>query len=306
MARKTVDTRSIAGYLILTYGISWGGLISLRLLEIDVASGAGRGVGTVVFMGAPAIAAILVLGLRRHPIRSGLGLYVGRVRWLLLAWIAPAGLTAATIGLGFALTDLPRTAQYSAFLLELGFMEGEAAQTIAELEATGIPLTVLLTGLGLVLGATLFALAAIGEELGWRGFLLTTLAPLGFWKVSLVTGLVWGIWHAPLVVFGLQFPGDPLIGIVLMTAGTVALSPIYTYLTVRAGSVLAPTFFHGSFVLGVFTSVYLGEGSELLISPFGVLGIGAAMVGIGTCVAHDRLRADRQVITGEPLRPWTV
>jgi membrane protease YdiL (CAAX protease family) len=209
------------------------------------------------------------------------------------------------VSVGLTLPDTTLTTDYSAFLLELGFTEGDAIETIAELEATGVPVVVLLTGLGLVLGATLFALAAFGEELGWRGLLLTELAPLGFWKLSLWTGVVWGIWHTPLVLLGLQFPGEPVIGIVTMTAATVALSPIYTYLTVRAQSVLAATFFHGSFILGVFTAVFLADGSELVISSFGVVGIVSSLFGIAACLAHDRFLADEQITTGEPLRPWS-
>jgi membrane protease YdiL (CAAX protease family) len=255
-------------------------------------------------MGAPAIAAIAVLRFRRKSIRRGCGLYLGRIRWIILAWVAPAGLTAATIGIGLTLPETTLTTEYSAFFLELGQTEAVAAETIAELEATGVPLVVLLGGLGLVLGGTLFALAALGEELGWRGLLLAELAPLGFWKVSLVTGLVWGIWHTPLVAVGLQFSGNPVIGIVLLTTATVTLSPLYTYLTVRARSVLAATFLHGSFIIGVFTSVYLANESELVISSFGVVGIFAALIGSVTCVAHDRLLAEEQLTTGEPLHPW--
>jgi len=209
------------------------------------------------------------------------------------------------IGVGLALPDTTFTTEYSAFLLELDFTEPEAVDTIAELDQTGVPIVVLLTGLGLALGGTLFALAALGEELGWRGLLLTELAPLGFWKLSLWTGLVWGIWHIPLILLGLQFPNDPVLGIVTMTGATVALSPIYTYLTVRAQSVFAATFFHGSFILGVFTSVFLANESELVTSSFGVVGIVAALFGIAACVAHDRLVANDQITTGHPLNPWS-
>ncbi len=295
----------VSGFLLLTFAISWGGLAGLGFADIDLGSSSGQGLGTIIFMGGPAIAAITLLRIRRSSIRQGTGLSRGRLRWIVLAWVAPAGLTAVMIGVGAMLPETVVTADYSAFLLELGLSEGEAAATIADLEATGVPVAVLLLGLGLALGGTLFALAAFGEELGWRGLLLTELAPLGFWKLSILTGLVWGIWHTPLVLLGLQFPGEPAAGIVSMTAATVAWSPIYTYLTVRARSVLAATFFHGSFILGVFTSVFLADGSELVISPFGIVGIVAALVGITACVAHDRLHAAEQITTGDPLNPWS-
>jgi membrane protease YdiL (CAAX protease family) len=305
--RKTpADIRTVLGFLGLAFGISWGGVIVLQFLDVDIGSGAGQGIGTIVFMWAPAIAAIVVLRFRGTSIRDGCGLSLGRVRWIVLAWLAPAGLAVVMVGVGLVFPETAFTTDYSAFFLELGLTEEDAAEAIGDLEATGVPLVVLLGGFGLALGGTLFALAALGEELGWRGLLLTALAPLGFWKTSLVTGLVWGIWHAPLILLGLQFPDEPVIGMVLLTTATVALSPIYTYLTVRARSVLAATFFHGSFILGVFTSVYLADESELVISSFGVVGIVAAVGGIAACVAHDRLRADEQITAGEPLRPWST
>ena len=306
MARHSaVDIQTVSGFLALTFGISWGGVTVLWLLNVDFGSGAGQGIGSVVFMGAPAIAAIAILRLRGRPIRKACGLYLGRIRWIILAWIAPVGLVSVMIGVGLILPETTLTGEHSAFFLELGQTSNEATGMIADLGSIGVPVVVLLGGFGLVLGGTLFALVALGEELGWRGLLLTELAPLGFWKVSLVTGLVWGIWHAPLILLGLQFSNEPVIGIFLMTTATVVLAPLYTYLTVRARSVFAATFFHGSFFLGVFTSVYFAEGSELVVSPFGVVGIVAALVGIATLVTHDRLIAERQITTGEPLRPWS-
>lgn len=301
----SIDIRMVAAFLTLTFAVSWGGMTVLYFADVDLGSSGGQSIGTIIFMGAPAIVAITLLRLRRPSIREGSGLYLGRIRWIVLAWVTPVGLVAVMIGVGLALPDTTVTTDYSAFFLELGFTENEALDVIAELEATGIPVVVLLAGFGLVLGGTLFALAAFGEELGWRGLLLTELAPLGFWKLSLWTGFVWGIWHTPLILLRLQFPDEPVIGIVTMTAATMALSPMYTYLTVRAQSVLAATVFHGSFVLGVFTSVFLTAGSDLVISPFGAVGILAALFGIGACVAHDRLLADESITTGGPLRPWS-
>lgn len=304
LRQTSVNIRTVSEFLVLTFAISWGGMTVLYFADVDVGSSSGQGIGTLIFMGAPAIAAITLLRFRRASIRKGAGLYLGRIRWVVLAWVAPVGLTAVMIGVGRMLPGTTFRTDYSAFFLELGLTEVDAVDAIADLEATGIPIVVLLIGFGLILGGTFFALAAFGEELGWRGLLLTELAPLGFWKLSLWTGLVWGIWHTPLILFGLQFPDEPLAGILTMTAATVAWSPIYTYLTVQAQSVLAATFFHGSFFLGVFTTVFLAGRSEFIISPFGVVGIVAALFGIVACVAHDRLLADEQITTGEPLSPW--
>jgi membrane protease YdiL (CAAX protease family) len=40
----------------------------------------------------------------------------------------------------------------------------------------------------------------IGEEFGWRSYLLEKLRPLGRWNALLLSGLVWSLWHAPLVL----------------------------------------------------------------------------------------------------------
>ena len=306
MARQSsVDIPTVSSFLVLTFGISWGGVSFLWFLDVNLATAAGQGIGSAVFMGAPAVAAIVILRFRGKSIRESCGLYLGQIRWIILAWVAPVGLVAVMIGVGLLLPETTLTGEYSAFFLELGQTSNEATGTIADLDSTGVSLVVFLGGFGLVLGGTLFALVALGEELGWRGLLLTELSPLGFWKVSLVTGLIWGIWHAPLILLGLQFSNEPVIGIFLMTTATVVLAPLYTYLTVRARSVFAATFFHGSFFLGVFTSVYFAEGNELVVSPFGVVGIVAALAGIATLVAHDRFIAKRQITNGEPLRPWS-
>lgn len=52
------------------------------------------------------------------------------------------------------------------------------------------------------LGATVNAVFAFGEEFGWRGYLLWELAPWGFWRASFAIGVVWGLWHAPIIVAG--------------------------------------------------------------------------------------------------------
>jgi membrane protease YdiL (CAAX protease family) len=168
-----------------------------------------------------------------------------------------------------------------------------------------VPPVVFLVGQGLVAGLTINAVAALGEELGWRGLLLRELSPLGFWRLSLLTGAVWGIWHAPLIVQGHNFPDAPVAGVVVMTGWTVAASPLFTYLTVRAESVLAATLLHGSFnAVASLSLVYLTGAGTLLVGPVGVAGIGAALLATAACVVHDRYVAVDTVTSGVPVEPW--
>ncbi len=301
-----IRTRKVGSFLALAFGIAWVGSIGLYLVGIELGTILGTALLVVVFMWAPAIAAIVTLLRYDEPIRASCGLRRGRLRWVGLAWLTPIAFVGATIGIGTALPDVTFTTDLTAYLLELGMSQEEATEAVERLEAIPGPPSLLLLVQALIVGLTINALAALGEELGWRGLLLSELAPLGFWKVSILTGSIWGIWHAPIILQGHNFPEAPFVGVLVMTVATIAMAPIYTYLTVRAQSVLAATFFHGSFnAVGSLSLVYLAGAGNLLVSPVGVAGIGAAVLLTVVCVIHDRTIAGEEITTGRPLSPWS-
>lgn len=91
------------------------------------------------------------------------------------------------------------------------------------------------------------ALAILAEELGWRGYLYGVWRRLGFWRCSLATGLVWGVWHAPgIVLFKLNYPDYPWIGAAIFVPFCVLAAPLMTLLRDRGGSVIAAGVFHGT------------------------------------------------------------
>ena len=53
---------------------------------------------------------------------------------------------------------------------------------------------------------------AFGEEVGWRGWLLTSLRPLGTWPALIIVGVIWGLWHAPLILLGYNFARPDITG----------------------------------------------------------------------------------------------
>jgi uncharacterized protein len=89
-------------------------------------------------------------------------------------------------------------------------------------------------------------LFALGEELGWRGFLLPHLMPLGQWKAILVSGIIWGIWHAPAIVQGHNYPGYPILGIFMMIVFCVLLGVILSWLYLNTHSPWVAALGHGS------------------------------------------------------------
>ena len=302
---SAVNTRKVSAFLVLAFGISWTAAAMLYISGIEYGGITSTVLVVVFFMWAPAIAAIGVQLRYGDPIRRDTGFVRGRLRWVAIAWLAPIVLLAVTIGIGLLLPSVEFTTDYGAFLVEQGLSEDQIAESLAVLNEVPVPPIVLFVVQGLVAGLTINALAALGEELGWRGLLLTELSPLGFWRVSGITGVVWGIWHAPIILQGHNFPDAPVVGVIMMSVWTVAASPVFTYLTVRAQSVLAATFFHGTFnAVGWFSLVYLTGATNLVIAPVGITGIGAAILATSACIVHDRYLAHEPIITGGPISPW--
>jgi hypothetical protein len=69
-----------------------------------------------------------------------------------------------------------------------------------------------------IAGDSVDAVAAFGEDLGCRGLLLRELEPFGFWRSSVLIGVIWGSWHAPLILHRHNYPEHPWVGVFLMTA----------------------------------------------------------------------------------------
>ncbi|WP_217182780.1 type II CAAX endopeptidase family protein [Streptomyces sp. AC495_CC817] len=84
---------------------------------------------------------------------------------------------------------------------------------------------------------------AIGEEFGWRGWLATRAASWGFWRLATVSGLVWIVWHLPV----LAVIGDrPFWDIVIYFAGMLPWAPLLLALRWRSGSVWPAVLTHGA------------------------------------------------------------
>ena len=138
---------------------------------------------------------------------------------------------------------------------------------------------------GIFLGSVTIApfinsLFAFGEEYGWRGFLLPKLLPLGRWPAHLIGGIIWGLWHAPLVLMGFNYPSHPWSGVVWMCVLTILLGIFESEWTLRYGSVLLASFIHGTFNSQVYRiwRVIVPDAHPLLGGIGGLIGLGALAV----------------------------
>ena len=100
-----------------------------------------------------------------------------------------------------------------------------------------------------IVQGVVLSFAALGEELGWRGYMIPKLIELiGMPKALIIGGIIWGLWHAPLTCvghnYGTDYPGCPYVGIILMCIMCTALGTILTYVTIKTNSVWPAAFMH--------------------------------------------------------------
>jgi membrane protease YdiL (CAAX protease family) len=86
----------------------------------------------------------------------------------------------------------------------------------------------------------------MGEELGWRGYLLPKLLVLGEIPAMLISGVIWGLWHAPVILQGHNYPEHPLLGVGMMIVFTVLLGIFFSWLYLKTKSPWAPALGHGT------------------------------------------------------------
>lgn len=95
-----------------------------------------------------------------------------------------------------------------------------------------------------LLAPILAIVIAFGEEYGWRGYLQNELFKLGRVRGVVLVGVIWGAWHWPLILMGYNYPGHPLLGVVLMTLYTTGLAVVLGYAVLRSGSILLAAYLH--------------------------------------------------------------
>ena len=153
--------------------------------------------------------------------------------------------------------------------------------------ALALTLFILLTGtVGLVAKVS----RALGEEIGWRGFLVPELAKVvGFRGVAVISGLMWAAYHFPVLLFADYNAGTPAwYGLSCFTIMVVADSFILAWLTLRSRSLWPAAIFHGShnlFIQSILTPLTRDSGpTKYVIDEFGVgLVITVALAAIILC-----------------------
>lgn len=268
-----MDKRKILTYILWLYGLSFG--ISTIFFLSDLGNQPFLiYIFMLGYMFIPLISVLIVQKLIYKEAVARPLLLTRRPNWW---WPFAMVLPLFFIGLTVLVAIL-----FPGVTLDLGLenyistVDGTTSETMNDLFKT-LPFHPmwLLAGQSLIGGITINAIFALGEEIGWRGFLLREFQALGFWKASLLIGLIWGVWHAPMTIFaGHNYPSTPIFGVVMMTLFSMLMSPILSFITIKSRSVFPAAFFHGvingSASLGIM--IVAGGNPELLNGLTGLAG----------------------------------
>jgi uncharacterized protein len=171
-----VAWRDVAAFVLLAYGIAWA-VWGPVMGDAWHAVATGRTPSSylapsfaVAGMFAPAIAAVIMrLWVSKEGLRGSLGPIRDKLSWYAVAIVGPALFVTATVAIG-------------------------SAAGISELTLGDKPLLVVWLTL-LLINTPISAVLTLGEEYGWRGYLLPKLLPLGEFRASVIIALIWAPWH---------------------------------------------------------------------------------------------------------------
>jgi membrane protease YdiL (CAAX protease family) len=298
------NRKRIKIFVIWAFGISWltglvifltGGLDNSPTYDLG---GAQISLAYILlataYMFGPAIANILTR-LITHERFQALNLKPhfeqGKWKYFLIAWFLPGILTIAGSIMFFLLFPRFFDGQLNLLKDQLGSAGGNQ-----QINPWMIVIVQILQAL--IISPLLNSIATFGEEFGWRGYLQPKLMPLGGRKAVLITGIIWGIWHWPVILMGYNYGNDyfgaPFLGPLAMVWFTLSLSVIFGWLTIKSSNVWPAVIAHGAINgIAAIGLIFVKGTPDSLLGPTPVGFIG----GIGlTIIALILLIAPRALL----------
>jgi uncharacterized protein len=259
-------------YIILCCTFSWVIAGTAILLGLRITQNIAYTIFGSFYMLLPAICAVVLQLIHKEKTFSNLGFSFRFNRWFLIAGIVPFVYTFITMGINLLFPNITFSASYEGFLSGLPAEQAELA--LKQLSRfPPIIFFILQVISALVAGYTINAIFALGEELGWRGYLIKALNNKKLLPVSLIIGAVWGLWHFPLILIGHNYPEHPAAGVGMMIIFCILLSPIMIYIVIKSKSVITAAIFHGiNNAIGKITALNIVGGNDLINGLCGLAG----------------------------------
>jgi len=292
---EDVAWMEVVSFSALAYGISWAWwapLVGPHLRELSITGplpnlveDAG-GWRVAIGMFGPLVAALLMrLFVSWEGVRRSLGAK-RPTRYYVIALAAPAAFIACVILVGH-ISGLGR------------FTAGRAILWM-------YPAV-------LIVNTTIGVVPAIGEEYGWRGYLLPRLLPLGEVRATALLAVIWATWHLPILLIGLNYPGQSAMTVLPMFMAMVTLTAFpFTWLFVASHhSVLVVAVMHSALnaVGDTFTSNKYMQGNPLVVGAGGLVSATTLLIAVLVYAAvyargtHDVLPRSAQRVAS-PSGRW--
>lgn len=266
MDEKSITRKRLIIFLLLTFVIAW--IIFMLVPLMGLSYGKGMSIFIVASaMFAPALGSILT----RLITKEGFGsMYLkpnfkGHIKAYITVYFAPTVLIFLSCAIYFLI--FPNS--FDSGLTTLKQMAASSGKTI-----TSPGNMLMLSALEIIIiGPIVNIIPTMGEELGWRGYLLPKLRKLMSDRAALVvTGCIWGLWHLPIIVmghnYGKDYFGYPWLGILAMILFCVWLGIIEGYISIKLKSAIPAAMIHSSINAGAGLPILLITGTyNTLLGP---------------------------------------
>ena len=228
--------------------------------------GSGRSMYTRALMWSPGLAALILLRRRRVSWREIGWNWTGRWEWVSYTSVLCAGLVVYGFAWMTGLMDFPNPAGVDAIAADFGWRR--------------FPEPVIVAGYAMftmTLGMVPAVTSALGEEIGWRGFLVPRLSSqFNFTATALISGGIWAIWHYPMFMVSDYYRSSHVwYSLACFTTLLLAASVICTWLRLKSGSIWPAVMLHAAnnlFVQDVMRPLVAGgRWSQYAIDQFGGL-----------------------------------
>lgn len=266
----------------------------------------GLMVFSTVYMFFPMITALVLQAIDKEKFNhTGLVNFKIRGPWL-VAWLLPVAMVFLCILVNGLMPGVELTYNAEQLINQYNIPEDQrdlVREQMGRLPAWLMAVSVVLSGL--LMGITINAIAAFGEEYGWRNYLVGALREVKFWKAALFIGVVWGIWHFPLILMGHNYPNEPRWGVILMVVFCVLVGIIELYFVLKTKSMVVAAVLHGTVnaVYGMVIYFTLG-GNDFINGMVGLSGFIVMAVTILCIWIYDKFISKEglfSMILGESL-----
>ena len=288
-------------FLMLTFIISFSIAGAYKLIFGGEIANIGYTIMGAIYMLVPTVSVIIVKKLIfKEKLRNDLQISFKINKWFFGAWLIMPVVAFATLGISLLFPGVSYNPEMTGLAERFAVMSSpeQVAQMKVQMVTLPIsPIWLILIG-GMFAGITINGFFAFGEELGWRGFLLYQFRKMIFTKASVLIGFIWGVWHAPLILMGHNYPDHPYFGVLMMVIWCILLTPIFMYITLKAKSVIAAAIIHGTMNATATISILpLSGGNDLLTGITGLAGMISLVFVIACIYIYDQFVSKNRILT---------